>query len=144
MPRNHSGIGTANRRQVLKSAEVYCLITDPKIWKQHKSEFEAGAKAAGKNPQEMPVLVEQCVVVGSRNDAVATAVRDPQEIQQRAENEIRLDKVYQDWPVSTEGSAHLKVINELFDSSQADRKRVVDFSGSEVMPHLKRLKTGGA
>jgi alkanesulfonate monooxygenase SsuD/methylene tetrahydromethanopterin reductase-like flavin-dependent oxidoreductase (luciferase family) len=119
-------------------------MTDPKTWKQHKSEFEAGAKAAGKNPQEMSVLVEQCVVVGSRNDAEAGAVRYPQEIQQRAENEIRLDIVCQDWPVSTEGSAHLKVINELFDSSQADRKRVVDFSGSEVMPHLKRLKTGGA
>jgi F420-dependent hydroxymycolic acid dehydrogenase len=35
------------------------LVTDPKTWKEHKSEFEAGAKAAGKVAGKMPVLVEQ-------------------------------------------------------------------------------------
>jgi hypothetical protein len=147
---------------------MYGLITDPKTWKQHKSEFEVGTKAAGKNPQEMPVLVEQYVVVGSRKDAEAAAelwrfgpkafetyynVRDPQEIQQRTEKEIPLDKVYKDWPVSTESTAHLKVITELFDSGvtsvnihsgQADQARVIDFYGKEVMPHLKRSKTDGS
>jgi G6PDH family F420-dependent oxidoreductase len=35
------------------------LITNPKTWKEHKSEFESGATAAGKDPKEMPVLIEQ-------------------------------------------------------------------------------------
>jgi TAT-translocated FGD2 family F420-dependent dehydrogenase len=160
----------ANGPKAMRRAGQYGdgLITDPKTWKQHKSEFEAGAKAAGKNPQEMPVLVEQYVVVGDRKDAEAAAelwrfgpkafetyynVRDPQEIQRRAEKDIPLEKVYGDWPVSTESAAHLKVINELFDSGativnihsgQADQARVIDFYGREVLPHLKRSKTSGS
>jgi TAT-translocated FGD2 family F420-dependent dehydrogenase len=160
----------ANGPKAMRRAGQYGdgLITDPKTWKQHKPEFEAGAKAAGKNPEQMPVLVEQYVVVGSRKDAEAAAelwrfgpkafetyynVRDPKEIQQRAEKEIPLDKVYEDWPMSTESSAHLKVINELFDSGativnihsgQADQARVIDFYGREVLPHLKRSKSDGS
>ena len=45
------------------------LITDPLIWRQHKSEWEAGAFEAGKNPGQMPVLVEHFVVVGDHDDA---------------------------------------------------------------------------
>ncbi|MFL5335821.1 MAG: LLM class flavin-dependent oxidoreductase, partial [Geminicoccaceae bacterium] len=45
------------------------LITDPKTWMQHKSEWEEGARAAGKNPAQMPVLVEQYVVVGDQQAA---------------------------------------------------------------------------
>jgi TAT-translocated FGD2 family F420-dependent dehydrogenase len=159
----------ANGPKAMRRAGQYGdgLITDPKTWKQHKSEFEAGAKLAGKNPEEMPVLVEQYVVVGNRKDAEAAAelwrfgpkafetyynVRDPEEIQRRADSEVPLQKVYGDWPVSTESSAHLKVINELFDSGativnihsgQADQARVIDFYGREVLPLLKRPKTDG-
>jgi alkanesulfonate monooxygenase SsuD/methylene tetrahydromethanopterin reductase-like flavin-dependent oxidoreductase (luciferase family) len=103
----------ANGPKAMRRAGQYGdgLITDPKTWKQHKSEFEEGAKAAGKNPQAMPILVEQYVVVGDRKDAEAAAelwrfgpkafetyynVRDPQEIQQRAEKDIPLEKVYGD------------------------------------------------
>ena len=55
-----------------------------------------------------------------------------------------------DWPVSAESSDHMKLINELFDSSativnihsgQADQVRVIDFYGREVLPLLKRSKT---
>jgi alkanesulfonate monooxygenase SsuD/methylene tetrahydromethanopterin reductase-like flavin-dependent oxidoreductase (luciferase family) len=49
------------------------LVTDPKTWKQYKQEFENGAKSAGKNPNEMPVLVEQYVTVGDVNDAKKAA-----------------------------------------------------------------------
>jgi F420-dependent hydroxymycolic acid dehydrogenase len=45
------------------------LITDPQTWKQHKSEWESGATAAGKNVANMPVMVEQFVVVGDQDDA---------------------------------------------------------------------------
>ena len=75
------------------------LVTDPETWKQHKAEWQDGARAAGKNPDEMPVLVEQYVVVGGEADAQKAAelwrfgpkafrllynVRDPAEIERRA------------------------------------------------------------
>jgi alkanesulfonate monooxygenase SsuD/methylene tetrahydromethanopterin reductase-like flavin-dependent oxidoreductase (luciferase family) len=49
------------------------LATDPKAWKQYKSEWAAGARAAGKDPATMPVLVEQYVVVGDESDAKEAA-----------------------------------------------------------------------
>ena len=138
------------------------LVTDPKTWKQHKAEFEAGAKAAGKDVGKMPVLVEQYAVVGDENDAKKAAelwrfgpkaftkyynVRDPQEIQKEAEAEVPLQKVYGDWPVSTDPNVHIKAINDLFDSgativnihcAQPDQKKVIEFYGREVIPHIKR------
>ena len=144
------------------------LVTDPKTWKQHKGEFEKGAKAAGKNPGEMPVLVEQYVVVGDKKEAEAAAklwrfgpkafetyydIQDPKEIQRRAEAEIPLEKVYRDWPVSTDPGQHITVINELFDSGativnihtgQADQMRVIEFYGNEVLPHVKRSQAVAA
>lgn len=110
----------------------------------------------------MPVLVEQYVVVGNQKDAQTAAelwrfgpkafksyynVRDPQAIQQRADSEIPLDQVYADWPVSTDPAAHLKVVNELFESGvsivnihsgQADQQRVLEFYGKEIVPKVKR------
>jgi hypothetical protein len=68
----------------------------------------------------MPVLVEQYAVVGDKNDAEKAAeywrfgpkafktyynIRDPLTIQQRAESELPLEKVYGDWPVSPIRSA---------------------------------------
>ena len=136
------------------------LITDPKTWKQHKSEFEAGARAAGKDPAQLPVLVEQYVVVGDPQDAKKAAelwrfgpnafktyynIRDPKEIQRRAESELPLEKVYADWPIGTDPNIHIKVINELFESGativnihsgQPDQERVIEFYGKEVLPKL--------
>jgi F420-dependent hydroxymycolic acid dehydrogenase len=137
------------------------LITDPTTWKQHKTEFEAGARAAGKDPSDMPVLVEQYVVVGDKRDAEKAAelwrfgpkafttyynVRDPEEIQRLADAEVPLEKVYESWPISTDPAVHLKAINELFDSGvtivnihtgQADQRRVIEFYGKEVLPRVK-------
>jgi TAT-translocated FGD2 family F420-dependent dehydrogenase len=154
----------ANGPKAMRRAGQYAdgLVTDPKTWKQYKSEFESGARAAGKDAKEMPVLVEQYVVVGDQKDAEAAAelwrfgpkafesyydIREPAEIQRQAEAQIPLEKVYGDWPVSTEPDAHVKKLNELFDSGasivnihsgQADQMRVVEFYGSEVLPRLKR------
>jgi alkanesulfonate monooxygenase SsuD/methylene tetrahydromethanopterin reductase-like flavin-dependent oxidoreductase (luciferase family) len=138
------------------------LITDPKTWKQHKSEFEAGAKNAGKDPSHMPVLVEQYVVVGDQNEAQKAAelwrfgpkafktyynIRDPQTIQQRADAEIPLEQVYSEWPIGTDPAVHIKKINELFSSGativnihsgQGDQKKVIEFYGKEVLPKVKR------
>jgi F420-dependent hydroxymycolic acid dehydrogenase len=137
------------------------LITDPKTWKQHKSEFETGAREAGKDPSQMPVLVEQYVVVGDKKDAEQAAqlwrfgpkafttyynVRDPQEIQRLADKEVPLEKVYADWPISEDAAVHLKTVTELFDSGvsivnihtgQQDQRRVIDFYGKQVLPRVK-------
>ncbi len=154
----------ANGPKAMRRAGQYAdgLITDPKTWKEHKAEFEAGAKAAGKDPAQMPVLVEQFVVAGDQQEAQKSAelwrfipkafteyynVRDPQQIQQRADKELPLDKVYGDWPVSPDPAVHIKKVNELFESGvsvvnihsgQQDQKRVIEFYGREVIPHVKR------
>jgi TAT-translocated FGD2 family F420-dependent dehydrogenase len=98
------------------------LITDPETWKQHKSEWEAGAREAGKNTADMPVLVEQYVVVGDIGDAQSAAelwrfgpkafkgyqnISDPGAIQQRAENEIPIEKVLSSWAVGTNPAVHI-------------------------------------
>lgn len=138
------------------------LITDPKTWKIHKPEFEAGARAAGKNLADMPVLVEQYAVVGDKNDAEAAAelwrfgpkafktlynVRDPGKIQKDADAQIPLDQVYEGWAIGTDPNVHLKKIHELFDSGvtivnvhcgQPDQERVIHFYGKEVLPKLRR------
>ena len=155
----------ANGAKAMRRAGQYGdgLVTDPKTWKEHKSEFEMGAKSAGKDASRMPVLVEQYVVVGEKKDAEAAAelwrfgpkafksyynVRDPEEIQSRADAEIPLETVYGDWPVGTDPEAHIKTITDLFSSGativnihsgQADQKRVVDFYGKEVLPRIKRI-----
>jgi TAT-translocated FGD2 family F420-dependent dehydrogenase len=154
----------ANGPKAMRRAGQYAdgLITDPKTWKQHKEEFLAGAKAAGKDPANLPVLVEQYVIVGDKREAETAAelwrfgpkafksyynIRDPQEIQRRADSEIPLDQVYGDWPTSTDPAAHLKVVNELFESGvsivnihsgQSDQQKVIDFYGKEIVPQLKR------
>lgn len=138
------------------------LITDPKTWKEHKSEFEAGARAAGKDPSKMPVLVEAFVTVGDKAEAKKAAelwrflpkafktyfdVRDPQEIQNQADREIRIDDLIADWAVGTDPNIHIKKTQELFDSGvwivnvhsgQADQKKVIDFYGKEVLPKVRQ------
>jgi F420-dependent hydroxymycolic acid dehydrogenase len=135
-------------------------ITDPETWKQHKADFENGAKAAGKDPKQMPVLVEAFVVVGDKKEAEVSAelwrflpkafksyfnIRDPQAIQDRANAELPLEKVYGKWPISTDPDVHVKALMELFasgativnvHSGQADQRAVIDFYGSHVLPEV--------
>jgi F420-dependent hydroxymycolic acid dehydrogenase len=143
------------------------LITDPQTWKQHKGEWERGARAAGKDPASMPVLVEGFVVVGGESEARASAklwnfipkafkgyqnIPDPVQIEQRAGAELPLPKVYGDWTVSTDPAAHVRAVTELFDSGvtivnihsgQADQQGVIEFYGREVLPKV-RTRVGRA
>jgi F420-dependent hydroxymycolic acid dehydrogenase len=136
------------------------LITDPDSWKEHKAEFEKGAKAAGKDPRQMPVLVEAFVVVGDKKDAEASAelwrflpkafksyfnIRDPQAIQDRATAELPLEKVYDKWLISTDPDVHANALIELLrsgativnvHSGQSDQRRVIDFYGEHVLPKV--------
>jgi alkanesulfonate monooxygenase SsuD/methylene tetrahydromethanopterin reductase-like flavin-dependent oxidoreductase (luciferase family) len=137
------------------------LITDPQTWKEHKDEWRSSAKAAGKNPDAMPVLVEQFVVVGDRSEAEVAArlwnfipkafkgyhnIPSPTEIEKRAKAELPLDQVYGDWPVSTDPAVLIAAIQKLFDSGativnihsgQPDQMQVLEFYGKNVLPRLQ-------
>jgi F420-dependent hydroxymycolic acid dehydrogenase len=100
------------------------LVTDPKTWQESKTEWESGARAAGKNPAQ---------------------------IERRAQSELPLSKVYGDWTVSRDPTAHIEAINKLFDSGvsivnvhsgQPDQQKVIEFYGKEVVPRLKAKGDG--
>jgi alkanesulfonate monooxygenase SsuD/methylene tetrahydromethanopterin reductase-like flavin-dependent oxidoreductase (luciferase family) len=138
------------------------LITDPKTWSESRSEWESGARAAGKNPAEMPVLVEAFVVVGDPSEARTAAqlwnfipkafkgyhnIPDPARIERQARSELPLPEVYAEWTVSQDPKAHVETIRKLFDSGvsivnihsgQPDQQKVIDFYGKEVLPQLRR------
>jgi TAT-translocated FGD2 family F420-dependent dehydrogenase len=154
----------ANGPKAMRRAGRYAdgLVTDPKTWKQHKAEYESGVKEAGKDPKQVPVLIEQYVVVGEKKEAEQAAelwrfgpkafktyynIPSPQIIEERAESEIPMEQVYSEWPVSTDPSVHLKKLTELFDSGatmvnihsgQHDQRRVIEFYGQQVLPQLRR------
>jgi len=154
----------ANGPKAMRRAGRYAdgLVTDPKTWKEHKAEFEAGAKDGAKDPKQMPVLVEQFVVVGDQKEAERATelwrflpkafkiyynIPSPQTIQDRAKSEIPLEQVYSEWPVSTDPNVHLKKMTELFQSGatminihtgQHDQRRVIEFYGKQVLPKLQR------
>jgi len=137
------------------------LITDPKTWKAHKSEFEKGAKDDGQDAAKMPVFIEQYVVVGGKGEMNEAAelwrfgpkawkpyfnIRDPKIIQERADNEVSIDNVTEGWAVGTDPQVHLKVLLDLFHSGasgvhihsgQHDQMKVVEFYGKEVLPRLR-------
>jgi F420-dependent hydroxymycolic acid dehydrogenase len=137
------------------------LVTDPKTWKQHKSEWESGARSVGKDPASMPVLVEAFVVVGGESDARGPAqlwnflpkafkgyqnIPDPSQIERRAAAELPLSKVYGDWPVSQDPAVHVKAVTDLFasgvtivnvHSGQSDQQKIIDFYGSHVLPKAR-------
>jgi hypothetical protein len=79
-------------------------------------------------------------------------VRDPLSIQDQADREVSLDKVYEDWVIGTDPQIHFKKINELWQSgvsivnihcAQPDQMRIIEFYGKEVLPKLKSARTSG-
>lgn len=143
------------------------LITDPQTWKQYKGEWEGGARSAGKNPADMPVLVEAFVVVGDQSEAQTAAklwnfipkafkgyqnIPDPAQIEHRAQTELPLPKVIGDWTVSASPDAHVQTIQKLFDSGvtivnihsgQPDQQKVLEFYGKEVLPRVRSRSAAG-
>jgi TAT-translocated FGD2 family F420-dependent dehydrogenase len=139
------------------------LITSSRMALQPelRRSFEEGARAAGKNPAALPVLVEHLVVVGDQAEAERWArlwrfepraasgyeeLPDPREIQRRAQSEVALDEVYGSWPVGEDPDVHVAAIKQLLDaavthvfihSPQDDQARVIDFYGREVLPRLR-------
>jgi TAT-translocated FGD2 family F420-dependent dehydrogenase len=153
-------LAAANGKKSMRLAGQYAdgLISDPLNWMKYKSEWEAGAHAAGKNPADMPVLIEQYVVVGDQQTAQRAAelwrfgpqafkslynVPSPAKIQQKADAGTSLDEVMKSWPTGTDPAVHIKKMQALFDSGvsiinihsgQPDQARVIDFYASHVLP----------
>ena len=151
-----------NGPKALRRAGMYGdgLITDPKTWKLHKAAFEAGAREAGKDPNEMPVLVEQYVVVGGEQQAREAAelwrfepkawhpyynIEDPRRILQLANQQVPISEALQGWIISTDPSVHINGLRELFStgvteihihSGQWDQKHVIEFYGRHVLPQM--------
>jgi TAT-translocated FGD2 family F420-dependent dehydrogenase len=137
------------------------LITDPRTWKNYKGEWQEAAREAGKNPDEMPVLVEHWIVAGDQNEAKQQAELwrflpkvfkkyynnpDPVAIMQQADKEVTLDQVTAEWIIGIDPTAHIEMICDLWDSGvaivnvhspQADLSKVIDFYGRLVLPNLK-------
>jgi len=157
-------LAAANGKKSMRLAGIHAdgLVSDPLTWKLHKSEWEDGARSVGKDPSEMPVLIEQYVVVGDKAEAAAAAelwrfgpkafkgyynIPDPAQIQKTAESELPIEKVTASWAVGNDPAVHIAKVKELQESGvtivnvhsgQADQKKVIQFYASKVLPHVKR------
>lgn len=124
--------------------------------------FEEGARAAGKDPDVMPRLVELYVFVGEREEALEAArlwqfhaiagqllnMSDPRQIQRYAEENSTPEREIEQWAVGTDPRTHVDAIKKLVEagvthvfvhSAQRDQRRFIDFYGREVLPALRRL-----
>lgn len=143
------------------------LISDSKsaVEPEMRQAFEEGAREAGKDPSQMPILAEHFVVVGGKAEAEESARiwrfipnawtefvnnPDPRDILRRAESELSLEDVYKNWLVSDDPDEHAQSIQKLLDggvtqvyvhSGQFDQQRVIDFYGNEVLPRLRGKQT---
>lgn len=132
-PRPIPLLSAANGKNSMRLAGKYAdgLVTDPLTWKKHKAEWEAGAQESGKDPSNMPVLVEQYVVVGGQSEAQQAAelwrfgpkafkgyfnTPQPAAIQRAAENEVPIDKVLESWTIGTDPASHITKVRELWES----------------------------
>jgi coenzyme F420-dependent glucose-6-phosphate dehydrogenase len=74
-------------------------------------------------------------------------IRDPKEIEERANKEVDMQELMKEWTISTDPDEHAKKLSELFQngatevhihSGQQDQRRVIEFYGSEVLPRLRK------
>ena len=154
----------ANGPKAMRRAGQYGdgLITDPETWQQHHQAFFDAAKAAGREPEALPVLTELFVVVGDKNTARPAAERwrflakafqgyhtevDPRAIRQLAEREVALDQVFEQWTISPQPERHIERLIELFrqgisavvvHSGQDDQRRVLEFYQARVLPVVRK------
>jgi F420-dependent hydroxymycolic acid dehydrogenase len=137
------------------------VTTGGRIDPDVRSGFENSARAAGKDPARMAVLVENFVVVGEPSDAADAAQRwrflsapgtdqllyqpNPVTIEQRA-GQVPLAGVPTSWTVSPDPAAHIDAARRLLDAGatpfihavQSDPRRVIDFYAQHVLPALGR------
>jgi G6PDH family F420-dependent oxidoreductase len=127
--------------------------------------FREGARAAGKDPVRMPVLVEHYLVVGGQAEAEEAArywrfigadfkkleEPDPREILRRSEELATLEQVYRRRMVSADPRDHAGAIRRYWEagvtdvfvhSRQMDQQRVIEFFGQRVLPLLGKERAG--
>jgi alkanesulfonate monooxygenase SsuD/methylene tetrahydromethanopterin reductase-like flavin-dependent oxidoreductase (luciferase family) len=139
------------------------LITDPKMAQDPtmRAAWSNGAATGGQNVAQLQLLTEQYVVVGSEADAQVGAELwrfqpkawhpyvldpDPVDIHRRADAEVPLQQVYQDWPVSTDPNVHAQALQKLIaagvtqifvHSPLDDQLNAIQFYGQQVLPLLR-------
>jgi TAT-translocated FGD2 family F420-dependent dehydrogenase len=159
----------ANGRKSMRLAGQHGdgLITDPATWRKFGAEWRQAACDAGKNPDEMPVLVEQFVVVGDADDARRPAalwhflpkafkgyhnIPDPAAIERHAEAELTIEQIVAEWTIGPDPDDHIAAVNRLFDSGativnihsgQIDQQKVIDFYGNWVLPEIAGRRQAG-
>lgn len=132
--------------------------------KQLKEKWEEGVEESGRDSKSQAIVVEHWAAVGEKEDeAVKTAAKkwqfipnawkpgyfdnvSPDEIQARAEKEIPLEKVLDQWVVSKDPRVHANAIQELYDLGATcvvvhvatqDQKEVINFFGGKVIPAVR-------
>jgi TAT-translocated FGD2 family F420-dependent dehydrogenase len=125
-----------------------------------KQAYADAARAAGKQPDEMPKIVELWAVVGDRDEAIAAArpwqfilafneavdVAGPREVQRLAEARVSPEQVADTWVVSNDPADHIAAVRELaaagathvfLHSPQPDQRAAIEFYGKHVLPGLR-------
>lgn len=127
-------------------------LTNPRV----RGAFEQAARAAGKNPADMPVLAEHFVVVGGREEidrgaelwrftAAGSPSPNPVVIQQAAERGAPLDRVTASWTTGTDPQVHLAATQRLIDAraipfihpAQTNPPEAIEFYRRNIVPHLR-------
>jgi TAT-translocated FGD2 family F420-dependent dehydrogenase len=152
--------GPKSARVVGEHGDGWITFGDTPLQPPVRAAYEEGARAAGKDPGAMPIILEHYVVVGGRAEAEEAArywrfmavpldlltIPDPREIQRKAEESVTLEQVYADWPVSEDPQVHLAALERYFaagvtdiivHSGQQDQERVIRFYGEQVLPLLR-------
>src|SRR2546426_6704833 len=129
----------------------------------YRAAWEGGARESGKTPATLPIILELYAVLGGEREAKQSADLwrftpnawkhgyfdevNPLLIQQKAENEIPLESVYKDWPVSTDPEVHVKAITEsvtkgathvVITTATPNQKEVIEFFGNKVLPRFSK------
>ena len=138
-------------------------FTGPAAQPELRQVYEQAARAAGKEPASMPIVVEHYVVVGDRQEAersvplwrfLSNAANygndpDPRSIQRRAQQDVSLEQASGSWVIGEDPQAHVQSLQQLLDSGvthifvhavQADQAKVVRFYGDQVLPNLSHVQ----
>lgn len=139
------------------------LITDAEsaLLPEMRQAFEAGATAAGRDPQALPIHAELFVYVGTEREAEPVAkqwrflpkawsdfvnVPDPREIDRRAQAEVPLAEVFQMWTVSPDPEPHVQKLEQLIQggvthvyvhAGNPDQQRAIQFYRDQVLPRVR-------
>lgn len=131
--------------------------------RQLKKEWERGVEESLRDTKNQDILVEHWAVIGEKEDEATRKAASkwqfspnawksgyfdsmsPEDIQARAEKEVPLERVLDDWAVSKDPHVHSKAIQELYDLGAThvvvhvateNQNDAINFFGSKVIPDL--------